>query len=459
MFHGCMVGLGETYLPAFALAVGLGELTAGFVASLPQLAGGIMQLVSPRAIARLGSHRRWIVLCALVQAASFLPLVFAAFQGWISGIGVLLVATIYWGTGLAGGPAWNTWIGTIVPRTIRARYFSCRTRLNQAAILGGFLTGGFALQYGAALGTPLTAFAFLFLLAGICRLVSAWFLSRQSEPEPIPRNMRRIPPAEMFSRLCRGGEGRLLLYLSLVQGAAYFAGPYFAPFMIRELQLTYGQFVWLIAAAFVAKVVSLPLFGRLAAVWGARRLLWVGGIGIAPFAALWLVSNHIAWLTFVQLMAGTTWAAYELAVLLCYFESVKAEERTSMLTTFNLATTAAMVIGSLLGGALLKFLGPSASTYYLIFALSTVFRFATLLVLRTVPEILVAPRPVAVRTIGVDPTSGSISRPILQDMAIADFVTSEGAMSAIGEPVLLEVEALAEENAVVEEAFLARKSA
>jgi len=36
---GAMVGLGEHYIPAFALAAGLGEVTAGWIASLPILAG------------------------------------------------------------------------------------------------------------------------------------------------------------------------------------------------------------------------------------------------------------------------------------------------------------------------------------------------------------------------------------------------------------------------------------
>ncbi len=34
--------------------------------------------------------------------------------------------------GLATGPAWNTWIGTIVPRSVRARFFSRRSRVSQA---------------------------------------------------------------------------------------------------------------------------------------------------------------------------------------------------------------------------------------------------------------------------------------------------------------------------------------
>src|SRR5690554_3488537 len=94
---GGMTGLGETYLPAFALAVGLGEITAGLVASLPLLVGGLMQTFSPLAIRRLGSHKRWVLLCALVQAFSFAPLALAAVAGRISTAGILIVAAVYWG--------------------------------------------------------------------------------------------------------------------------------------------------------------------------------------------------------------------------------------------------------------------------------------------------------------------------------------------------------------------------
>ena len=81
---GGMVGFGETYLPAFALAVGLGEMVAGAVSSLPLIAGGLMQLVSPTAVRLLRSHRSWVVLCASVQSLTFLPLVIAASTGSIA---------------------------------------------------------------------------------------------------------------------------------------------------------------------------------------------------------------------------------------------------------------------------------------------------------------------------------------------------------------------------------------
>ena len=110
-----MVGTGETYIAAFALALGLGDIVAGYAASGPFLAGAVLQLVSPWGVRRLGSHRRWVVLCALLQAASFIPLCAAALHGSLSALGLLLIATFYWATGMATGPAWSTWVGTLDP--------------------------------------------------------------------------------------------------------------------------------------------------------------------------------------------------------------------------------------------------------------------------------------------------------------------------------------------------------
>ncbi len=120
---GVMVGLGETYLPAFALAMGMGEATSGLVASLPVVAGGVMQLVSLRAMKFFGNEQRWVVICATIQALSFIPLILAALYGSIALPLLLLIASVYWASGLASGPAWNTWMDSIVPVGVRARYF------------------------------------------------------------------------------------------------------------------------------------------------------------------------------------------------------------------------------------------------------------------------------------------------------------------------------------------------
>ena len=41
---GIMVGIGEAYLPAFVLALSGSELACGLVATVPMLAGAVLQL-------------------------------------------------------------------------------------------------------------------------------------------------------------------------------------------------------------------------------------------------------------------------------------------------------------------------------------------------------------------------------------------------------------------------------
>ena len=112
--YGVMVGVGETYLQAFVLAVGMGQVFAALIATVPQLTGSVLQLISPYAIRKIGSHRAWVVLCAGLQSLCFLPLILAALAGSISQTAVMFVASLYWATSLGTGPAWNTWQGTII---------------------------------------------------------------------------------------------------------------------------------------------------------------------------------------------------------------------------------------------------------------------------------------------------------------------------------------------------------
>ncbi|WP_146536720.1 MFS transporter [Rubripirellula reticaptiva] len=413
---GGMVGFGETYLVAFALAIGISELTAGLMGSLPLLCGGVLQLVSPRLIRTLGSHKRWVVLCSSIQALVFVPLVIAALRGSISGTSLMLIASIYWGAGLAGGPAWNTWIGTVVPPPIRSRYFAFRTRSSQAAVFAGFLAGGFGLQWASQSEQLLTAYAIVFGLAGACRVVSVAMLVIKSEPTPIPANMRSIPLLSACRHLLNEGSGRLLLYLAAVQVAAQIAGPYLTPFMFQKLGHSYTQYVTLISMTFLAKVVTLPMWGHVAHRIGPHRLLWIGGIGIVPMSAAWIVSDAMPWLIAIQVGAGVVWAAYELAFFLMFFDAIAVEERTSLLTMYNLINTIAFVVGALIGGSILWILETSYVGYLVIFGVSTVARGGTLFLLARVPKIETRNDDIEVRTVSVRLNSASLDAPVIASL-------------------------------------------
>lgn len=408
-----MVGAGESYFAAFALAAGAGEIWAGLVTTAPLLLGAMLQLITPWAIPRVGSHRRWVVLCAGLQAGTFLPLAVAAWAGRMHTAALYAVVAVYWGAGLATAPAWNTWMGRIVPAQLRARWISLRTRLGHACLLSGFLIGGVGLQWATGHDAVPLAFAALFALAGAARGLSTVCLAAQHEPRcPVDRD-ERVPLRELARRIRHAGDGRLIVYLLAVQVTVQIAGPFFTPFMLKQIRFTYAEYVALASSAFVGKVAALALLGRIAQRYGAQRLLAIGGLGICPLSALWLVSHRFEWLLAVQALGGAAWAAYELAMSLLWFESVAEHERTSVQTTHNFAHALATCTGSLIGGGLLWTLGQHPAAYLTVFAVSAAARLATLPLLARVPGALWTPNVLTGR-VWVEESSQVDMRPTVE---------------------------------------------
>ena len=308
-------------------------------------------------------------------------------------LGLFAVGAAYWGFGMATGPAWNAWVGTIVPARLRARFFARRARFSQLALLVGIVTGGYGLELGqAAGGDVLLAFAVLFGLAGLARLVSSRLIATQSEAPGLAGRLEAIHLFGVLGRL-RGREaGRIVAWLLAMQVVVNVAAPFFAPYMLGPLGLSYDGFMLLTATSFVSRVAVLPLLGRLAERGQAVRVLRLGALGIVPLPALWLVSDDFGYLLVLQAAAGCAWAAVELATLLAFFDGLEQEIRTSVLALYNVGSAAAVALGSLLGAGLFAALGADAAAYAALFAVSSIARMATLPLLRRVVPAARRPR-------------------------------------------------------------------
>lgn len=404
--HSAMVGMGETYFAAFALALGTGETIAGLIATLPMLAGASMQLATPWFLARAKSYRRWVVLFASMQAAALLVMPLAIFlTSSLATFWVAVAASCYWAASQTTGPAWNTWIEEIVPRRLRANFFALRSRLCQSATLAGFVAAALALEFGKSRGWLLAAFACVFLVGASSRFMSSWFLSRHSEPSRGRYHLRRVGVRQALVQKGRRSGGTIVLYLLLMQAAVQISGPYFAPYMLGHLKLSYLSFMMLIGLGYVGKLIALPFWGRVAHQAGAPRLLWIGGTSIVPVASLWLLADwlptsstaspgvvtlsvfgglslEMAYLASVQLLSGIVWAAYELAMMLMFLEAIPKQDRPCVMTYYNFGNAAAQVVGGLIGAAILQIGHETHAAYMAVFAGSSLMRLATVPLLR-----------------------------------------------------------------------------
>lgn len=424
---GGMVGLGETYFAAFALAIGLGEVSAGLVASLPVMTGGMMQLVSLRAVRWVGSEKRWILLCASMQAISFIPLVVAGVVGVIPQWALFLVASIYWGSGLATGPAWSAWIETVVPAGIRMRYFAARSRLAQLTTLSGFLLGGVALTLGRQYDSVLIAFALMFLMAALLRFYSVFWLAQHQSLERVrPTNENQSELSERTQNKPWMHSGRLLLFLVFLQGMVQISGPFFTPYMLKELEFSYLQYVGLISISFVSKAFSLSAWAGLTKRTNAKVLLWIGAIGLVPLSSLWIMSTNFIWLVIVQTISGILWAAFELGFFLMFFEVLPKDRRVRMLTVYNLANSSAIFFGASLGATILWFSSVGPESYWTLFGLSSIGRFLALGILASASLTGVPIIRMTVRVWGLRAGSASLDTPLLTGMDEAEYgVASE----------------------------------
>tara|TARA_R110002073_G_scaffold38537_4_gene110427 strand:+ start:10926 stop:12416 length:1491 start_codon:yes stop_codon:yes gene_type:complete len=456
--YGVMVGLGESYFAAFALAVGLGEVSAGLVGSVPLFFGGVAQLVSPAAVRWFGFEQRWVVFCGCLQAASLIPIAVAAMLGSISLTSLLVFASIYWASGLATGPAWNTWIERIVPARVRTIYFARRTKWAQVTTLLGLVSGGLLLQWAEQGDWVTTGFAIAFFGASLFRLLSVLMLtihrttpvssardtaakdaaakdtaSRDASQQTVPHlayqpqtNADRghatasattaVVPTKPSGSSIGISAIRLLGYLVFVQGMVQLSGPYFSPYMLEKLSLSYRDFVTLLALAFVSKIIALSYWGNFGRRYGAKRLLWIGGIGIVPIASLWILSSNFWWIAMIQIISGTVWAAYELGFFLLIFDAVPASRRTKMLTLYNFANCTSWCFGAAIGGGILAYFEASEKAYWMLFGISSLGRLMALSLLVGIQPGRRLMSRVRVRVLSVRPNGASLDSPVLPSL-------------------------------------------
>jgi MFS family permease len=378
--YGAMAGLAEVYLPAFGLALGLSPVLAGLIASAPMLAGGLIQLLAPRAIPRVRSLRRWVVGCMVVQALAFAPLVALALAGTPSAAVVFASAGLYWAAGMSATAAWNPWMARIVPERIRSAFFGRRQGVGQATMLVGLIGAGVALTAVAGTAHVLEVYAAMFALALVARLGSAVMVARQGVGvDPAPRRrmrFRSIPP-----RLRGTGRASMLAYIVAAIGAAGISGPFLTPFLLHHEGYSYGAYAIFTAMIVVAKIGALPLIGRAIERFGVRRVLTISALGITPVPLFVIISTALPWLLVVQIYAGIVWAGFELGLLMALFDANDDAERTTMQSALSGLQSIATAGASFVGGAILGSLGEGADAYFWVFVASAVARFAAVVLL------------------------------------------------------------------------------
>ena len=358
IFAAFMAGVTDYYAAPAALFLGATVQQVGLVIALPNLLSSLSQFFSVKVIYWVGGRVKLLVRLVFSQASLIVCIAMLSLLDIPHRVELLLMFLILAAVcgGLAG-PAWGSLMSDYVPASKRGRYFGWRNRTVGAVTVGSIITSGLLLNFFQELSYG-TGFCIIFSLAAAARYVSAYFISRMDEP-PHKKDPASDFTFVMFLRRFRESNFlKFVVFSGCLTFGTYLAAPFFAVFMLRDLQLSYVTYMALQVCSSLAALIALPLWGKHADLVGNVRVLRLSSFLAALIPMFWLFSHKPAYLMLVQMFAGFSWSGVTLSAGNFIYDAVTPQKRVRCIAYFNVINGVALFLGSSLGGYLAARLPP-----------------------------------------------------------------------------------------------------
>lgn len=351
--YSVMSGGGESYFSAFALFLRASTAQIALLASLPPLLGSLAQLFSAWMGRRTGRRRGLILAGAWLQALSLIPLALlpVAFPDYAVPILILSVVLYYAGANFAL-PQWGSLMGDLVPHRRRGRFFALRTRYASMASFLALVTAGLVLHFFDGRGLTIGGYWVIFGVALVARIVSIHHLARMHDPPGHTAAMEIPVGRGWWQRIHHSPFARFSLFFGLMQFSVAIASPFFTVYLLRDLGVSYMEFMACTASTVVLQFLTLNSWGRVGDIFGNRLVLTVTGFMIPCLPLLWLVSTEIWYLMLIQGIGGLAWAGFSLSAGNFLYDLVPAAKRATYLALHNVFASAGVFVGAMLGGFL-----------------------------------------------------------------------------------------------------------
>ncbi len=152
MFAAASGSFGDRFISPFAIAINSSNSAVAMLSSVAGLLGPLTQIFGSRLIEK-HSRRKIILKTVLIESLIWIPLAIMAFL-FYKGILItflpfllLVIYAIYIMAAYLGGPAWFSWMGDLVDKEYRGRWFSKRNLLTGFVSITLALLASFFLNY------------------------------------------------------------------------------------------------------------------------------------------------------------------------------------------------------------------------------------------------------------------------------------------------------------------------
>ncbi len=383
IFTSAKISFGDYYLSPFAIAINASNSLVAMLSSIAGLLGPLSQMFGSRLIEKY-PRKKILLRSIIVESAVWFPLIAIAvlyWQGIITNFlpwAFLFFFSYYVIFYNLANPAWFSWTGDIVNEKYRGRWFSKRNLLTGFVSVVLAIGSSFFLDYFKKIDLAMIGFSLLFVFALISRAISWKFYRKQYEPK---LELKEGDYFSFFNFLIKAKGTNLWkfsVFSSVFSMAVAVASPLFAVYMLRYLNFNYTLYMIITLGSTVFSLLVMELWGKVADKFGNYKVLYICA-GLIPFVPiLWVFSKSPWYLLFVPtLLAGISWAGFNLASSNFIYDNVHSEKRGLAVSYYTMLNGIGVFAGAGVGALLIKFVNVDfIQPILLIFIISGILRMA-----------------------------------------------------------------------------------
>jgi MFS family permease len=272
-------------------------------------------------------------------------------------------------------PAWNSWMGDLVDPKERGSFFGKRNNMGVIIQFACFLTAGQILQMSASgLNNKVAGFFIIFSIALVARAISAVLMSMKWEPEYSPEEEHITTLSEISDNEEYSNYKKFITFVPLMVFFGSVSAPFAVPYILKDLNYSYATYTFIVGGAFLMRILTMPVWGRIADIFGPRKVIATTVFFTVVTQLLWLVSGKVPYLIAIMCVSGFVFAGFEISLNAYLFDSTNSKNRVMGFTYFNVVNGLSGVAGALFGGFLVKHNSLFWSPYLIVFPVAALGR-------------------------------------------------------------------------------------
>jgi len=362
VFASAKISFGDRFIHPFAIAINASNPLVALLTSISGLLGPLSQLLSAQKFGKF-SRKKVVMVSVLLESLMWLPFIVIAIL-FSKGIFVnilpvllLLSFSIYTIMANASYPHWFSWMGDVVDKKYRGRWFSKRNLLIGVASVILAILASIFLDYFKKIDLAMIGFVVLFSLALISRLISWFIFKQQYEPKLKFEKEDYFSFRQFLKQSTKNNFGRFSIFRFTYTFAASISGAVWAIYLLRYLGFSYFTYMVILISEIAFSLLFVGLWGKIADKYGNYKVLMITTLFLPITPLLWILHPSPIYLILVPaLVGGIAWGGFALAIGNFIYDNVGKQKRSLAVSYYTMLWGIGVSAGAGVAALLIKYL-------------------------------------------------------------------------------------------------------